>query len=213
MLTGDALSICLNTLAILFLCDVDNLIFAVGLPEHVRARVEEAGRVELDATQAAVLARTKPVHVCLMVAVVLGTVEFTASLNYGGFRVAMNFAEAGVFAFWLGAVVEAFGVHDNAVDTAKLTAGTLLLILLPLVIALIFRFSPLWNLGLGLGLLFFYVLLAHGVSSLVAKKVGQGFVFDVVQTAKRISVLSMAAALGMVGWIALMIFSHVAGLL
>ena len=42
--TGDALSVCFNTVAILFLAEVDNVIFQVALPEEVRARVEEGVR-------------------------------------------------------------------------------------------------------------------------------------------------------------------------
>ena len=40
---GDALSVCLNTVAILFLCDIDNIFFDLVLGERVRARVENAG--------------------------------------------------------------------------------------------------------------------------------------------------------------------------
>ena len=37
---GDALSICFNTVAILFLAEVDNVCFSVMLPERTRARIE-----------------------------------------------------------------------------------------------------------------------------------------------------------------------------
>ena len=71
---GDALSVCLNTVAILFMCDVDNIAFDLALGERVRARVEDAGRVELDDAEATALARTKAVHVALIVLAVLGAV-------------------------------------------------------------------------------------------------------------------------------------------
>ena len=64
---GDALSVCLNTVAILFLCDIDNIFFDLVLGERVRARVEDAGRVELGDAEATALARTKAVHVMLLV--------------------------------------------------------------------------------------------------------------------------------------------------
>ena len=51
---GDALSVCLNTVAILFLCDIDTITFDLALGERVRARVEDAGHVELDDAEAAV---------------------------------------------------------------------------------------------------------------------------------------------------------------
>ena len=71
---ADALNISLNTVAILFMCDVDNIFFDLVLGERVRARVEDAGRVELDDHEATALARTKAVHVVLIVLGVLGGV-------------------------------------------------------------------------------------------------------------------------------------------
>ena len=73
-----ALSVCFNAIALLFLCDIDNIAFVLGLSERVRARVEDAGRVELSEVEAAALVRTKSVHVglivcCLLVAVSVGT--------------------------------------------------------------------------------------------------------------------------------------------
>jgi hypothetical protein len=76
--TGDALSVCFNTVAILFLAEVDNIIFQVALPEEVRARVEEAGRVVLGDADQLALARTKPVHIALIMAAVLGGVALGA---------------------------------------------------------------------------------------------------------------------------------------
>ena len=48
--------------------------FALALGERVRARVEDAGRVELDDAEASALARTKAVHVALLVLAVRGGV-------------------------------------------------------------------------------------------------------------------------------------------
>ncbi len=44
---GDALSVCLNTIAVLFLYEVDNIAFANLLSEDLRVRVERDGRVKL----------------------------------------------------------------------------------------------------------------------------------------------------------------------
>ena len=45
---GDALSVCFNTIALLFLCEVDNVTYAILLSERVRSRVEANGmRVEI----------------------------------------------------------------------------------------------------------------------------------------------------------------------
>lgn len=64
---GDALNVCMNTIAVLFLCEVDNVAYAVGLSEKVRARVEFAGRVHLDADDVTALSITKAVHVFFLV--------------------------------------------------------------------------------------------------------------------------------------------------
>lgn len=45
---GDALSICLNTIAVLFLFDVDNMAFAYLIDEKLRHKIELDGRVELE---------------------------------------------------------------------------------------------------------------------------------------------------------------------
>lgn len=45
---GDALSVCLNTIAVLFLYDIDNIAFAQLLPERLRSRIERDGRLQLE---------------------------------------------------------------------------------------------------------------------------------------------------------------------
>ena len=67
---GDALSVCFNTVAVLFLCEIDNLLYAILLPERERARVEVEGRVELSESEAVALMRSKAAHVLLLVIVV-----------------------------------------------------------------------------------------------------------------------------------------------
>ena len=111
---GDALSICLNTVALLFLCDIDNIAFDLVLGERVRARVEDAGRVELTDLEATALARTKAVHVVLIVLGVL------ASVGLG---------EDGTFLAWialfLGGVVESFVPGAPAAQARKRAATVL----------------------------------------------------------------------------------------
>ena len=108
---GDALSVCLNTVAILFLCDIDNIVFALVLGERVRARVEDAGRVELEDAEATALARTKAVHVALLVLAVLGTVWYPGASTEGIILLPL--------AFLLGGVAEAFVPGAGAVETCK----------------------------------------------------------------------------------------------
>eukprot|EP01043_Picozoa_sp_COSAG02_P016893 COSAG02_NODE_753_length_17610_cov_23.119753_17_plen_480_part_00 len=107
---GDALSICFNTVAILFLCDIDNIAFDLALGERVRARVEDAGRVELEDVEASALVRTKAVHVAMIVLAVLGGVRS------GGNEEASSLPW---LAFLLGGVAEALVLGASAVETAK----------------------------------------------------------------------------------------------
>ena len=71
---GDALSISFNTIAILFLCDIDNISFKLALPERIRARVETVGRINLSDTEASTLVTMKIVHVCLIMLAMLTAV-------------------------------------------------------------------------------------------------------------------------------------------
>lgn len=61
--------------------EIDNLAFSIGLSERVRSQVEEAGRVELTDDEVTALARSKVVHVVLIVAAMLVTVRVAAPLG------------------------------------------------------------------------------------------------------------------------------------
>ena len=63
---GDAKSVCMNTVALLFMADIDDMMYEVALSEPWRTRMEEAGRVKLEDEQAKDLARTKIVHTALL---------------------------------------------------------------------------------------------------------------------------------------------------
>ena len=67
---GDALSVCFNTVAVLFLCEIDNLLYAILLPERERARVEVEGRMELGESEVVALMHSKAAHVVLVLVVV-----------------------------------------------------------------------------------------------------------------------------------------------
>ena len=73
---------CFNTVAVLFLLEVDNITFHAALCERLRARVEEQGHVQLSDAQADALARTKPVHIVLIMVAWLGALGF---ITYVGF--------------------------------------------------------------------------------------------------------------------------------
>jgi hypothetical protein len=108
---GDALSVCFNTVAVLFLCEVDNLAYAIGLNEKVRAQLEVKGRIELSEVEADSLARSKLVHMC-----VLG-VAIPYAVWVGG----ESQLEVGIIflALYLAGVVEAVVDVDGVVNACK----------------------------------------------------------------------------------------------
>eukprot|EP01052_Picozoa_sp_SAG31_P076444 SAG31_NODE_35719_length_320_cov_1.117647_1_plen_104_part_01 len=63
-----------NTVAILFITEVDDICFSIGLSERLRSRVESAGRVSLSADKAVQLVQTKTVHTVVWVLIILFTI-------------------------------------------------------------------------------------------------------------------------------------------
>ena len=63
---GDALSVCFNTVAVLFTLEIDNLAFKMLISERIRAYVEAAGHVELTEAQREALTVVKLTHVVLL---------------------------------------------------------------------------------------------------------------------------------------------------
>jgi hypothetical protein len=76
---GDALSVCFNTVAILFLVEIDNISYHVGLGELQKARVESAGRVVLSDVEAKNLAWLKVMYVPVSFACVI---TYVATIRY-----------------------------------------------------------------------------------------------------------------------------------
>jgi hypothetical protein len=109
---GDALSVSFNSVAVLFLCEVDNIAYTILLSERVRMRVEEHGRVELGDAEAVALTRSKAVHVALIMMAVLAAVWSADSEK--GFQLSF-------LAFWLAGVV---GVVGDAVCGSGVAVGT-----------------------------------------------------------------------------------------
>jgi hypothetical protein len=63
---GDALSVCFNTVAVLFTLEIDNLAFKMLISERIRAYVEAAGHVELTEAQREALTVVKLTHMVLL---------------------------------------------------------------------------------------------------------------------------------------------------
>ena len=99
---GDALNVCFNTVAVLFLCEIDNIVYAVGVGERTKSRYEELGRVELEDVEAATLARSKTAHsFFVMVMPILGVLTQSTGSDF----VSMFLCR---FAFFLGSVAEVY---------------------------------------------------------------------------------------------------------
>ena len=97
---GDALSACTNAVAMLFMCEIDNIAYAVGLSESARARVEAVGRVELGEKERGALARLKSSHTVLVVAAVMAGVLTRTAM--GAAQIPIT-----VLSFLVGGVLEA----------------------------------------------------------------------------------------------------------
>jgi hypothetical protein len=124
---GDALSVCFNTVAVLFLCEIDNLLYAIMLPERERARVEVEGRVELGEAEAAALMRSKAVHMVLVVVAVPCAVALGGSGDGDSFWLALLLP---LLAFWVAGVTEAVlgsaGAGEACKEVCKVTGRWLL---------------------------------------------------------------------------------------
>ena len=64
---------CFNTVAVLFMCETDNLAYLFGLPEQTRARMESVDKVELDQPAAARLSRLKLINFFIVELFLLAT--------------------------------------------------------------------------------------------------------------------------------------------
>ena len=119
---ADALSVCFNTVAVLFLCEIDNLLYAILLPERERARVEVEGRVELGEAEAAALMRSKAVHVAVLVVAVPCAVVGGGSGDLASYLLAQILP---FLAFWVAggteAVLGSAGAGEACKEVGKVT--------------------------------------------------------------------------------------------
>jgi hypothetical protein len=113
---GDALTACFNSLAILFMTEIDNTAYLFGLGERARARVESMGRVELSKAEVEAMARTKLVHLVLVVAVCLVSVKGSGSSDV---MMAFVFMFCPFAVLWAGAAAEALSEPSDSTDTTK----------------------------------------------------------------------------------------------
>ena len=97
---ANALSVCFNTVALLFLCEIDSVCYA-GLPRLMRERVKEAGRVVLADEQLDIAMKVKWVHLSAIVVAVCLLVQHRQATIVG-----VMFAPS--MPFIVGRIVEEF---------------------------------------------------------------------------------------------------------
>eukprot|EP01052_Picozoa_sp_SAG31_P023677 SAG31_NODE_1967_length_6785_cov_7.007329_7_plen_508_part_00 len=120
---GNAMKTCFNTVAILFLTEVDNLSYKFGLGERARERVDAVGHVILSDEDAKMLTRTKKLCIVLTIFVIFGGVLFQsvpASLMWSQFA-ALSYKLSEV------ASMRTASRTDIAKDVAKAIAAQILL--------------------------------------------------------------------------------------
>jgi len=111
---ADALSVCFNTVAVLFLCEIDTVIYA-GLPRRFKARMESVGRVVLSDEEADGVVKSQAVHVCAFVCMLLLTVTTRCgSIPLGLLIPTMAFFIGGAFEGFQNAASPAQGLCSAA---------------------------------------------------------------------------------------------------
>ena len=114
---GDALSVCMNTVAVLFLTEIDDVLFNYGVGERIRDRAKVAGRVELGPAEEDMLAKTKMSHVVLLFfAVVMAVKQMEVAKD--GYLVGTSLQFG---AFWVGGLLEQW--YDTDISTMQKFSG------------------------------------------------------------------------------------------
>ena len=127
------MTVCFNTIAVVFMCEIDNVAFEVGLAERIRARVEDAARVELSESELKALARSKVVHVivivfsCVMCVYLCGqSLEAFRNSDWDNTKeepkpgALMSIGLASIIvAYWVAGVADAIMGELSGVDLAK----------------------------------------------------------------------------------------------
>ena len=126
---SDALSLCFNAVAILFVLEIDDVVFAVWIPDATKVRVEKFRNTGLSdvAGEERLLTTTKQAHTILLSCAILFPVLLVAVLS----RVATESVNEGedvaavtpFLAVWIGAILEARVTKQKK---AEVVAGVVL---------------------------------------------------------------------------------------
>lgn len=121
---GDAKSVVLNTISVLFVLEFDDIVFSIGLPNRWRERMEYVGRVDLNADEAEHLTRTKFVHTVLLSLAIPATTLMAAADLMGNPWNGLPM----LLVWWLGGmlVIEMTSCNSVLANVAQITGSTLL---------------------------------------------------------------------------------------
>ena len=121
---GDAINVCLNAVAVLFLADLDNAMFQYGLDDDLREEVEGEGKVPLNRHEKKTFTVLKTYYLAAIPAVVISTVTLAKYEGHAGKGFEgdsqhgfsfMEFSLAGSFCvFGIGSLVETFCVVSHS---------------------------------------------------------------------------------------------------
>eukprot|EP01047_Picozoa_sp_COSAG01_P022058 COSAG01_NODE_1299_length_10836_cov_8.277452_9_plen_215_part_00 len=114
---GDALSICFNVIAILFMCDIDNAAYRFGLGQEAQQRMSEVGRLTLSDAELRVIQRVADTHIAVVAVSIVTAVIMAGS---GDGYVATFSWFWSLFVFWVGGVAEVAGAPDASSAAAVL---------------------------------------------------------------------------------------------
>lgn len=124
---SDALSICFNGLAVLFLLEIDDILFAHFMPSSARAEILRTGRPTIGEAEAYLLAVTKPLHTVVVAFVIVSQIVIAGLTRRWQHGMPMMFG-----AFWLCGLVEAAinrtGENAKVVDSFAGTRFGLVLV-------------------------------------------------------------------------------------
>eukprot|EP01047_Picozoa_sp_COSAG01_P052335 COSAG01_NODE_5495_length_4226_cov_3.635328_2_plen_588_part_00 len=120
---ADALNVCFNTVAMLFLVEIDNSAYAFLLGERTRTKVERECRVRLTNLEAGALSQSKTIYSVAVVISVVGAIAYAGrspgGRTGGGEGIAGPTIFLCFFCFGLGAFIDTVVLGDPAQRNAK----------------------------------------------------------------------------------------------
>jgi len=107
-------SICMNSISVLFVLEMDNLAYQYGIPEDARELMEEEGTVELNEHAKSWLTYTKHAHFLSVPIGIIATLALIYTDLTGPYHNQIIWMLVCSFSFWACGLIEVFLVTQNA---------------------------------------------------------------------------------------------------